>query len=43
VVIGTSFAWLDLLSYTLGAALVVLCERMVARRRVSVHADGTTR
>jgi hypothetical protein len=31
VVIGTSFAWLDLVSYTLGAALVLLCERMVAR------------
>jgi hypothetical protein len=35
IVIGTSFAWLDLVSYTLGAALVLLGERVVARSSAS--------
>ena len=33
VVIGTSFSWLDLVSYTLGVALILLCERIAALPR----------
>jgi len=32
IVLGSSFSWWDLVSYTLGAALVVLGERGLARR-----------
>jgi hypothetical protein len=35
VVIGSSFEWLDLVSYTLGVALVLLFERLAARRRAA--------
>jgi hypothetical protein len=35
VVIGSSFEWLDLVSYTLGVALVLLFERILARSRPS--------
>ncbi|WP_248282164.1 ribosomal maturation YjgA family protein [Mucilaginibacter robiniae] len=34
VIIGTSFAWTDLLAYTLGMCLTLLVERRRTRRRM---------
>ena len=33
VVMGTSFSWIDILCYTLGFAIVLLAERMIAAKR----------
>lgn len=34
IIIGTSFSWLDILSYTIGIAIVLGCERVWSRRVV---------
>lgn len=33
IVIGTSFSWLDILAYALGALLTLLAERLMAKAR----------
>lgn len=34
IIIGTSFSWLDILSYTIGIIIVLGCERVWSRRVV---------
>ena len=34
IIIGTSFEWIDIVSYTVGIAVVILVERLLANKRV---------
>jgi hypothetical protein len=32
IVLGTSFAWIDLLAYTIGIGVVLFCEKVIVKR-----------